>query len=310
VPQSPSKPTNSDPLSPNEAFVLLGNETRIGILQALWENYDPYAADNTVSFSALYDHVGGGDSGNFNYHLQKLTNHFVRKAADGYKLTASGFEIIQAVIAGAVTESPTLEAATVDATCTRCENPVVIAYKDGSVWAQCSECSGYWQGDGELFGFSLPPEGLRDRGYNEIFDATITYSIHRFETMNNGVCPECAGVVTASLTVCEDHDAGKDICETCGFHYLGTITFVCNSCKFVWRSPSWAPVLCHPVVASFYYDHDIEYVTGSWGAIRRSLEWREELLSTDPVTLRITIPHEEDELHVILNETGTVIDVE
>ena len=33
-------------LSPDKAFTLLGNGTRIEILQALWETYDPHVDEN------------------------------------------------------------------------------------------------------------------------------------------------------------------------------------------------------------------------------------------------------------------------
>lgn len=310
MPQSPFESAGSDQLPPDEAFVLLGNETRIGILQALWEVFDPYTSDNAIPFSALYKRVGSADTGNFNYHLGKLTDHFVRQSDDGYELTAPGFEIVRAVVAGSATENPILEPTAINANCARCDGPVEIAYEDGTIWSRCAECEGYWQGDGELFGFGLPPEGLRNRGPDDIFDATIAYSIRRFETMNDGVCPECGGTVDASLTVCEDHDAGDGICDACGFHYLGIITLVCDSCKFAWRSPSWAPVHCHSAIISFYYDRGVEHVQSSWEAIRRGFGWSEELLSTDPIKLRITVSHEGDELHAILDETGTVVDVE
>lgn len=36
-----------------EAFELLSDETRLAILFALWEAYDPNVADNALPFSAL-----------------------------------------------------------------------------------------------------------------------------------------------------------------------------------------------------------------------------------------------------------------
>lgn len=297
-------------LSPDDAFTLLGNETRIGILRALWEAHEPYAEDNTVPFSVLYDRVGAEDSGNFNYHLGKLTDHFVRRTDDGYELTAPGFEVVRAVVAGGATENPVLEPTVVDATCVRCGRPIEIAYEDGTTWARCTGCEGYWRGEGGIFGFSLPPEGLRNRGPDGIFDATIVYSIHRFETMHNGVCPECGATVDASLDVCEDHDASDGICGTCGFYFQGIMTFVCDSCKFAWRSPSYAAAYRCPALISFYYDHGIGHVHSSWEAIRRGLEWHETLLSADPIRLRLTVILDEDELHLTLNDTGIVIGID
>lgn len=50
---------------PDSVFGLLGDETRLDILQALWEQYDPTATDNAVAFSELFDRVDVADTGNF-----------------------------------------------------------------------------------------------------------------------------------------------------------------------------------------------------------------------------------------------------
>ncbi|MFT4933083.1 MAG: DNA-binding transcriptional ArsR family regulator, partial [Natronomonas sp.] len=63
-----------------EVFAVLADDTRVAILQALWETED-YEA----SFSELRDAVGMRDSGQFNYHLDKLVGPFVAKAEDGYE---------------------------------------------------------------------------------------------------------------------------------------------------------------------------------------------------------------------------------
>lgn len=73
-------------LSPDEAFALLGNETRIEILRTLWEAYDPYTADNEVPFSDRYDRVSIDDSGNFTSRLGQLVDHFVSETDDGDEL--------------------------------------------------------------------------------------------------------------------------------------------------------------------------------------------------------------------------------
>lgn len=65
-------------LAPDDAFAVLGNETRLGILRALWDAYNPQETDNSVPFSEFYDRVGFDDTGNFNYRLGKLTGDFVR----------------------------------------------------------------------------------------------------------------------------------------------------------------------------------------------------------------------------------------
>lgn len=301
----------SEALSPDDAFTLVGNETRIDILQTLWTAYEPYAVDNAVPFSELFDRVGAEDTGNFNYHLGKLTGHFVRRTDGGYELSAPGFRIVRAIVGGGVTGNPTLESSRVDERCKRCDSPIEITYEDGTTWVRCTACDGYWsRQQGGIFGFGLPPEGLRDREPTEILDATIVYSINRFETMARGVCPECGARVDASLAVCDDHDADDGVCDACGSFFMGIITAICTSCNFPWRSPSYAPVSHHPALISFYYDHGIEHVPGSWAGINRGLGWLEERVSASPEALRVIVQHDGDNRRFTLDGTGTVVDVE
>jgi hypothetical protein len=296
--------------SPDSVFGLLGDETRLGILQALWDQYDPTATDNAVTFSELFDRVDVTDTGNFNYHLGRLTGHFVRRTDEGYELAAPGFKVVRAVVAGGVTGDPVLTSSPVDATCARCEGRIAISYEDGTIWARCTECEGYWpERGGELFGFSLPPRGLRDRDPEAVLDATIVYSIHRFETMSHGVCPECGGTVDASLSVCTDHDAHDGVCGACGSSFLGVVRLVCSSCKFDWRSPSYAVVSHHPALVAFYDDRGVEHVPATWAAIVRGLRWREELVSTDPASLRVIVHHAGERIDFLLDETARVVDV-
>lgn len=81
-------------LTPDDAFAVLGNETRLEILRSLSD------ADGPVSFSDLREHVGMRDSGQFNYHLDKLVGHFVTQADDGYALRQAGDRVIEAILSG------------------------------------------------------------------------------------------------------------------------------------------------------------------------------------------------------------------
>jgi DNA-binding transcriptional ArsR family regulator len=53
-----------DCLDPAEAFAVVGNETRLAILEALWRS-----PERPVTFSDLRRRVGMRDSAQFNYHL-------------------------------------------------------------------------------------------------------------------------------------------------------------------------------------------------------------------------------------------------
>jgi len=150
-----------------EAFQLLANETRLAILLALWETKDP-TGEAAVPFSELYDRVGLDDSGNFNYHLDKLEGHFVTAADDGYRLAPAGTKIVRAVIAGTGISEPTLEPTEIDMACPRCEAPTAITYRDGRLFQLCTECSGNISTSGEfpegtIFNWRLDPAGLAGR---------------------------------------------------------------------------------------------------------------------------------------------------
>lgn len=81
------------PLPPDEAFAVLGNETRLAILLAL------EGTDDELGYSELKRQVGVYDSGRFNYHLNKLLGHFIEGSDDGYRLRDVGRRAAQAVVA-------------------------------------------------------------------------------------------------------------------------------------------------------------------------------------------------------------------
>lgn len=66
-----------------EAFGLLANETRLAVLLALWEAYDPHADQNAVPFSRVLNRVETDDPGNLTYHLEKTTTNSGHRCPEG-----------------------------------------------------------------------------------------------------------------------------------------------------------------------------------------------------------------------------------
>lgn len=112
-----------------EAFSILGNETRLSILLALWEAHDPSAEDNALLFSELRERLGNPDPGQFNYHLGKLEGHFIEKTDDGYELRTDGEQPVGTGIAGTGIDAPTLDPTELEGGNGRAGVPVRVALR-------------------------------------------------------------------------------------------------------------------------------------------------------------------------------------
>lgn len=306
-----------------EAFKLLSDETRLAILVALWEAYDPRDADNTVSFSDLYDRVAVCDSGNFTYHLSKLTGHFIEETDDGYSLRNAGCKMVQAVIAGRGLRDTTLAPTQVDMTCYRCNAPVEIRYEDEHFYHVCTECVGNtgatFAGErpvGTLMKFDFDPSGLADRTPEEVFVACSIVSLRNFGLLIRGLCPECSGPVEQSLSICEAHHTSPGgVCPNCGTQDEIRVGYVCTICKHGDSYPVHAAVYDHPAVVTFCYDQGIEQTydlddAAACGRLWANLFAREyTLVSEDPVRIRVTIPGDGAQLRLTLDTDLDVIDL-
>lgn len=155
-----------------DVFKLLTDETRLAILLALWEAYEPFADDNAVPFSEILDRVGYDTASNFSYHLEQVTGHFVRKSDGGYELTRRGRQLVQTIISGTAIDDATLEPTDIDKPCDFCGAPTEFTYENGYVYQVCTECPGYTDlddqhPDGTIRGRTFDPAGLMDRTARE-----------------------------------------------------------------------------------------------------------------------------------------------
>jgi hypothetical protein len=306
-----------DGLAPDEAFSVLANKTRLDVLYALWNAHDP-PGTTAVPFSDLYERVDIDDTGNFSYHLNQLVGHFVRCTDSGYELRNSGRKIITTVLAGTADDNPTPELEPVDRHCICCGSRAAGYYEDERLLLRCPECDGLGipgTPPGSLVAFKFPPAGLRDRTMTESFRACEIMSGHYAWTMKEGVCPECTSTVDLSVELCDDHHPGeRDPCPTCRNYALGRAYYVCPTCKADWHAPTSIHVASHPAVIAFYYENGVESPAPltDWETIvhRVYREYDEELLSRDPLRIRVTVPAEENELHVVLDDEMNVVSVD
>jgi hypothetical protein len=302
----------------------LSNETRLGILLALWEAYDPHADDNSLSYTAIFDRVDVRDSGQFTYHLNKLVGHFIDETASGYRLRNSGLKIVQTVISGTGLKDELLAPTEIGLTCYQCGSPVELSYDSEHLHHICTACDGNTGPNfnedrpvGTLMSWDFNPAGLAGRTPGEIFVAGMIRALRDFGLLVRGLCPECTGTVKGSLMICEDHDSGpRGACPACGTRDKIRVFYDCSVCKHGDSYPVDAVIYDHPAVIAFCYEHDIEHTFDLRDPDACARLWEHitdrkyTLLSENPVRIRVTVPGEDENLQLTLNEHLEVIEIE
>ena len=303
-----------------EAFALLGNETRVSILLALWEEYDPHADDNTVPFSRIFDHVDRDDRGNVSYHLTKLQGQFVRQRGErgGYELRETGLKLVRSIIAGAGVQDVEVERSEIDQACPFCDAPTAVSYHDGVVLHTCTECDGVGtaQTDTEGFLSAVPfdPAGLAERTAEEIRAASTVAALRQIQSLFDCLCPACSGPVEGWLECCPDHDP-TGTCGQCGRKFASWARFRCRVCKNHSTTSPKTLALFHPAVISFYDDHGVStrIRADDFDRVRRVFDLMDdhemELLARDPPRVTVKAVHGEDTICLTFDEAVTVVDV-
>lgn len=310
--KSPADRNEQAGLSPEEAFALLGNTTRVGILQALWDQFESGPQTKSLPYSALFDAVEIVDSGNFSYHLEKLTGPFVRRTDTGYALKQTGINIVRAVVAGTVTTDPSFGPTPIDIDCPICTGPVEVAYDDELLTANCRECGGLldWEdASGFLFGGLVPPAVMDRRPVEAAFRAGVTFVMYEIAALHAGVCSHCGSVPNRELDVCTDHRLGEGAhCPNCDRRHQSEAWMGCGTCKWSVFPPASVSVLTEPAVTAFLYDRGIEHRFATWEGIVRSFDIEEEPISQDPLRVRFRVPAQGDQCEVVVDEDMDVID--
>ncbi|PSQ18230.1 hypothetical protein BRD00_05685 [Halobacteriales archaeon QS_8_69_26] len=305
------------PLSPDEAFAVLGNEIRMGILRALAD------ADGPLPFSELRERVGTRDSGQFNYHLGKLTGHFVRQTEEGYDLRRAGDRVIQAVLSGAITDAPVLDPVEVEDPCIHCGAPTVVGFREGYVRHYCTECTGTYgevevpvgaagedqaDGDGEELGFlgrmALPPAGVQGRTPTELVETTSVWGILDFLAVARGLCPRCSAPVERAVSTCKDHGTAGQVCDRCDNRYAVIQRTRCTNCPYDSRAPFVLFCLAAPTVLAFLGERGVDPLT-DWTAV----DWTEDVEGTDPFEARFTCTVDGDAITLTVDDGLEVVDV-
>lgn len=324
---SPGGPleTAADTVGPGvvDVFELLGNETRLAILLALWEAFDPYDAGNAVPFTALRKRVGVRHGEQFHYHLDRLVGDLVWKTDEGYELRDSGRRLVQTVIAGVDIEDPELASHETEIDCWVCGASTEASYRNQRVYTTCTECEGTLRVaetegvDGTISAFSFSPAGLVGRTPDEMVAASIFRGMQQYVMRMGNLCPVCDGPVDSWFDVCETHDREPDaLCEACGRQWEVECRWLCRVCKHWGVSPPSSVAILHPRAVAFYQSHgiDIGYPIGRTDRVPRFWELmtaqKQELVSGDSPRVRVTISHAGEELRLTFDESMRLLEAD
>lgn len=302
----------TEEITATEAFAILGNETRMAILEALWEFEGP------SSFAVLREAVAPDDRGNFNYHLDKLTEHFVRKTDEGYDLRFAGEQVVRAVLRGTITSAPSIPSEETSERCVYCGATVEMAYEEEVISVRCTECGGVIgpeYPEGAYMHYQFPPSALEGRTPEEAIDAAHVLYDAKIAPMMKGICPECGGSIDISHEICDDHHADESgLCPNCETRYELWSIMECEHCRYSRRAVVWFAALNHPAVVAFYHEHGLDekipFRKLTWDNARFVRGVTGTVVETDPYRFRVTISIEEDAMVILLNESLDVLDVE
>lgn len=274
-------------ITPEEAFAMLGNETRIEIIRILGE-----ARGEPLSFSDLHGEVGIRDSGQFNYHLNQLVGSFVRRTDEGeYELSYAGARVVGAIFSGEFNRGASLGTFALESECVACATQLEATYEDEKVKIRCPGC------DGLDTGFGFPPGGVEDRSPEELTNVFDRWLRSVFALVIDNICYNCAGSLTAGITDDSDYLHPDDpVC----------IEYVCDRCADSSTLSVSAYLYLLPEVVGFYYEHGVDlHAIEMWNA-RSFVDSDITIASRDPWRIEATLNYKDSQLSLTIEENLTI----
>lgn len=295
----------TDQLSPEALFQLLGNEKRMAILEVLWEALDveAYLLDDLepVSFSDLRQGAAVDDVGNFNYHLGQLEGLLVDAVDDGYVLSPLGYNVLQAIEGHATFSYWTVDPTELDDPCPFCNGTLEAEYAREVVFVRCLDCEGH--GGGSINRVRVPANSHDEPTIRTLLDLSVVKLLSSFTASRLGLCPACHAPAEISLLAESDDDTeelrGAVRCRV-----------RCSSCGSGGFGPLYEYALAAPSVQTFFEANGTGPSTDLWGyrleVLRRVSE---RLESTDPVVAEYAFTCDDDEHTVVISGTDVGLDI-
>lgn len=281
----PDGPVHIERRSAEETIGLLGDANRVAILRAIGER-----PDEPVTFGELHDRAGIDDSGQFNYHLNRLVGSFVRKGPEGYELTHAGAQIVGALYAGTYTANATVDPIEIGDPCPLCDGTLVAEYADERAVVACASCE-EWRNE-----FPFPPGSLDQFPADRlplVWDRWLRLEMTRILA---GFCPVCAGRMEGTLTIDADREAMP-----------ARAVFSCTRCKSHADMSATMVAADEPEVVAFLHEHGVDARTAPswtrWGAVDGPVV---EAVGEDPPRVEVSYVADDARLKVVIGDGPTV----
>jgi ribosomal protein S27AE len=234
-----------------------------------------------------------------------------RQTDDGYRLSGAGKQIARTVIT--VTGTNDLDfSADLKQDCPLCGALMAATYEDQWLRISCTECDGLF-GDktpeGAVFFSSYPAAGLTDRTPDEAFETGFYRCMLDITYMMRDVCRECAGSISASVSVCDTHRASEgEPCSRCGTRFPVWAEQRCDICRFAKRLPVEAFVMGLTPVIGFLDDEGLDVLAPTFDEIVDLLQNRvETTVVEEPFRVSVAIEGEAGRLSISLDDDMNVV---
>lgn len=268
------------------AFSLLADETRLDILRQL------YAADNALSFSELRERVGIRDSGQFNYHLGKLTEQFVEQGEAGYELNNAGYRVLGAVFAGSYDREVTVESIPVDGDCPLCNGTLVGGYEQDHCRITCEDC------ETAMITYPAPPGILRDRAEEDLPFVFSRYVRTVIRQVVSGFCPFCLGQVEPEL-------GADEVPEGLG------VTYWCQHCGVDMTMSTSVVLFDNHEAIQFVHDHGLDMYDEPLWKLGWLFDPEERRLDDEPgpAVVELSITLDDETLTARLDDDLSILEI-
>ncbi len=280
---------------PAELLKLFGNDTRRRILQTLWEhlNINDYATRGQIglSFAELRERAGVSDSGNFNYHIGRLTGKLVEKQDGEYVLTPLGYNLMRCIQELRSFSYEAQPEQRVDTPCPFCGGDLVAEYRRELVRVRCCDCGGL--SDGELMSTRIRATAT-DLGMRQLLNRAVLVICSRLRKSRYGVCWNCLNTLERGLVVCGNHQRREEgVCAECLTRHRVRTRVECRNCTTSDNRPLLEYAVTHPVTMALFHRRG----TGpaQWGPWRYWLaafeNASEMLVENSPTTVKFEFEH-------------------